>query len=225
MLRNVSYGTKCGLASHFMETFNYEQCNELIAVSHETYEKFCAFHKLLLKWQKRINLISSRAINEIWVRHIVDSAQLINYINDRHCAILDIGSGAGFPGLILSILGINNITLVESDNKKSIFLKEAIRLLNLSAQVINDRVENLKEKKYDIVTSRAVADLNKLIALSYPHLSESGYCLFPKGKNYIMELDEAKNLWDVSCETHPSITDSQGIILKIFSISKKTGVP
>ena len=208
-----------------MTIVDYKTFNDLIPVSYETYEKLCLFHEILVKWQKRINLISQNSIHEIWTRHILDSVQIKNHIGAFSCEILDIGSGAGFPGIILSIVGFENITLIESDTKKSIFLKEAIRVIGSKASVINDRVENLHDKKYDVITSRAVADLDQLIALSHPHLKENGYCLFPKGRNYTMELEKAKKHWDVSCEINPSIIDKQGVILKIFSISEKIGAP
>ena len=119
-------------------------------VPHETFEKLSAYVDLLLKWNSKINLISKNTVDEVWIRHILDSAQIIKYIEDKSYRVLDVGSGAGLPGIILSILGVENITLVDSDQRKCSFLLEAARLLNLKLKVINDRVENICDKEFDV---------------------------------------------------------------------------
>ena len=132
-------------------------------VSRETYEKLVIFYKTLIKWQKSINLISKSSIENIWVRHILDSAQLYRYTEKIDGNILDFGSGAGFPGLILAMMGHKNIHLVESDQKKCTFLREVAMLSETEVTIHNNRIENLKFFDVELITARALAQLNKLI--------------------------------------------------------------
>ena len=107
------------------------------------YEKLELFVTTLLKWNEKINLVAKATEEEIWNRHILDSAQLLKFIPDTKAKIVDLGSGAGFPGLVLAIMGYENVTLIESDNKKSVFLQEAARITGTKVQIINERIENV----------------------------------------------------------------------------------
>ena len=132
-------------------------------VSREAFEQIVEFEKLLLKWNKTINLISAKTSEDIMNRHILDSLQLLPLI-DLDAKIIDFGSGAGFPAIILSIAGIENITLIESDSRKTAFLLQASKLSNNNIRVINDRIENIDNLECDIVTSRAFAELNSIFS-------------------------------------------------------------
>ena len=125
------------------------------SVSCETEKKLLVYEEMLKKWQNKINLISNSTINEIWERHFFDSAQLIKFIPHGTIKLLDLGSGAGFPGIILSIMGVDEVLLVESDKRKAIFMSEVGRNLGLNIKIINERIENVAPFKVDIITARA----------------------------------------------------------------------
>ena len=168
-----------------------------VFVSRETYEKFCIFHKILIKWQKSINLISKNSIKNIWERHFLDSAQLFSFVKDIKGNIFDFGSGAGFPGLVLGNNGEKNIHLVESDHKKCVFLKEIAILTDVDITIHNCRIENLSYIDVDLITCRALAPLNKLIDYveifinkSTKENKKSPKILFLKGKNCRSEVSE-----------------------------------
>ena len=143
-------------------------------VSRETYKKFIIFYETLIKWQKSINLISKSSIENIWVRHFLDSAQLYTYTKKFNGNILDFGSGAGFPGLILAMMGHKNIHLVESDQKKCTFLREVAMLSETDVIIHNNRIEKLEFFYVDLITARALAPLNKLIDYAEAFSRKSG---------------------------------------------------
>ena len=132
----------------------YEKFSSHVFVSRETYEKLCAFEEILIKWQNSINLISRSTIKSIWSRHFLDSAQLYSFVRNVEGNIIDFGTGAGFPGMVLAIMGKKNIHLVESDHKKCVFLKEIAMLTETDITVHNCRIEDLS-----------------FIAVSYTHLT------------------------------------------------------
>ena len=194
-------------------------------VSRETFEKLCIFHRTLVKWQKSINLISKSSIKNIWERHFLDSAQLYKYVNHINGNILDFGSGAGFPGLVLAIMGKKNIHLVESDYKKCIFLKEIAMLTEINVTIHNCRIENLNFFNVDLVTCRALAPLDKLIDYvedfvkkSRIESQKSPKLLFLKGKNYKDEIIKVKKNTNYNFKEYTSITDKYGKILYIDEI-------
>ncbi len=190
-------------------------------VSDETIQKFSDYYGLLLKWQSKMNLIGNSE-SDIWNRHFLDSVQIINLLPKKDVRILDFGSGAGFPGMVLSILGYD-ITLVESDSKKSTFLSEIKRITKSDTKIFNGRIENFPKENFDIITSRACADLDKLLEYSHPSVSHGTECIFHKGKNYKKEISDAEKKWCFQFQITPSITDSDGAILKLSNITKRAG--
>ncbi len=203
-----------------MPDTSFELLNRYINVSRETFDRLSVYCELLLKWQSKINLISNDTIGNIWQRHILDSLQVVKYIPPNFRNIIDIGSGAGFPGMALAIYGIRNIHLIESDGKKTSFLKEAARITKTEITVYNDRAENAVIDNCDIILSRATSNLNQLLNLAYKNVSRETICLFHKGKNYSNELEEAKKYWSFDQEIFPSISDSGGVILKLSHIKR-----
>ena len=208
-----------------MKINSYEDFCSYQNVSRETYDKFCIYEKTLIKWQGSINLISKSTINDIWVRHFLDSAQLYPIIKDIEGNIFDFGSGAGFPGLILAIMGHKNITLVESDQKKCTFLREVARLSETDVSILHSRIENLEFRDVDLVVSRALAPLSKLISYveSFVIKSPSNKKVWPKmlflkGKSYKNEILELKRYKNLFFDEYPSLTDEQGKII-YFSVS------
>jgi len=196
--------------------------NDHVQVSRETFTRLSIYHDLLIKWQTKINLVSADSIADSWSRHFLDSLQLKNHLPKNEKAIIDIGSGAGFPGMVLSIAGVKNVHLVESDGKKISFLQEVARLTGSDAIIHHSRVEGIKIEKVGIIIARAVSDLDQLFAYVVPHVSHETICLFPKGKNYAKEIEDAKKEWSFDCEAIPSVTDNQGAILKISNLKRRT---
>ena len=149
------------------------------------------------------------------MRHFADSAQLYNYI-DANDDIADIGAGAGFPGMVLAIMGHKKITLIESDQRKCIFLKEVARQTDVDVEIINRRIEDV-DRKFDLVTARALADHDALLGFA-DHLSLNGKALFLKGQKADNEIASAEKNWQFDLETENSRTDDQASILKISNI-------
>ena len=198
-----------------------------IFVSRETFEKFCVFHNTLIKWQKSINLISNDSVKNIWERHFLDSAQLYTYLKGVRGNIFDFGSGAGFPGLVLAMMGKKNIHLVESDEKKCVFLREMAMLTNLEITIHNCRIESLCNIDADMIICRALAPLNKLIDYVEVFLNKSqnekkNYpkLLFLKGKNYRTEILELNKKKKINFKEYSSLTDKYGKILYISKVEK-----
>lgn len=190
-------------------------------VSRETLPLFERYIDLLKLWNRKTGLIQEHTFEEVWERHILDSLQLITYLPDPLTSILDIGSGGGFPGIVLAISGYINITLCESNMRKSVFLEEVIRQLGLQAQVKNVRAETIQEK-YQIVTSRACADLSTLLNLMKTVSRETtSKGVFLKGKTALKEIAEAKEKWAFQEEIYPSITEKEGKIIIIHNLTSK----
>ena len=197
----------------------YQLLNEQVNVSRETAKRLGLFAEFLKDKNQQINLISKNTVKDIYQRHILDSLQLVKYI-DLDKKILDIGTGAGFPGIVLTIAGAQNITLVESIRKKCNFLIEVKEGLKLNSIITNERIENIANLKSDIITARAVAPLTKLLALIYNQLKKDTECFFFKGKNYQEEILEAKKIWQFNYKSYKSLTSKEGVILKISNIWK-----
>ena len=182
-------------------------------VSRETEEKLEIYVNLLEKWQQRINLISSKTLPYVWQRHILDCAQLTAHLPVRSRRIMDIGSGAGLPGLILAILTECEVHLVESDTKKVAFMRTVMSKVDVNATIHHARIEELPFLNIDIITARALAPLSKLIQLTkiqdHPRLSY----LFLKGKGANEELTELPTSSTLTVISYPSITDQDSSII------------
>jgi 16S rRNA (guanine527-N7)-methyltransferase len=187
-------------------------------VSRETFSRLVTYVTHLQKWNKAINLIAPSTEEEIWHRHIFDSLQLGLYIPRDH-RILDFGSGGGLPGIVLACLGYQ-ITLIESDQRKAIFLRETLRLCDIpQANVIQERVEKLPPQTADTITARALAPLETLLEYAAPHLGINSQCLFPKGAQYSKELHQAKTKWQFECLLHSSLSDSNAVIIQLSHLT------
>ena len=180
----------------------------------EIFEKYI---ETLLKWQKSINLISPSTIPNVWERHFEDSLFLYDYIKDEQ-NIFDIGSGGGFPALVLSIAGIKNITIVESDKRKCLFLNEIKRIYNLDVKIINDRVENLTFDKNNCIIGRAFAPLDKFLNLCVNIINKDTKMFLLKGSNINNEITDAKKDWNFNYILNKK---PNGFIISISNICKK----
>jgi 16S rRNA (guanine527-N7)-methyltransferase len=187
-------------------------------VSRETSDQLETMVTLLERWQKAINLVGRATLQDIWARHVLDSAQLKPLIPAEARTLTDLGSGGGFPGLVVAALRPDlDITLVESDARKAAFLGEAARRMELSKppRIVVGRIEDVPAAKADVVTARALAPLNQLLDWADRHRTDTAICLFHKGKGWQGELTEAMKNWDIACQPLKSITDRDAVILRI----------
>lgn len=190
-------------------------------VSRETFSALEDFSKLLLKWNQRINLVSKKInAEELWCRHILDSAQIIKYIPENINRIVDFGSGAGFPGLVLAIIGGYAVTLIESDQRKCAFMQEVVARFKLKADIITSRIEEVSPIECDLITSRALASLNKLLEYSHPFLKKDNFMLFLKGQNVVEEIKEASIYWDFEYKISSDAFSKDGCVLRISNVRR-----
>jgi 16S rRNA (guanine527-N7)-methyltransferase len=200
-----------------------KQFQEAAGVSDEILQRLQAYADLLEKWQKKINLVGSNTISKLWNRHMLDSAQLFPLLPRPDCSVMDFGSGAGFPGLVLAIMGGPQVTMVESDGRKCAFLAEAMRITQTgpSARLENCRIEDLSSGQVDVVTSRALAPLGKLLVFAGPFLREDSICLFLKGKKADEELTQTEKNWKMQVIKVQSRSDPSGTILKLENVKRR----
>ncbi len=193
----------------------------MIRFSPEIYSRLLTYQTLLMKWQASINLVGSSTLGDSWNRHFIDSAQLAKYVAKENPVVVDIGSGGGFPGLVLAMMIDGEFHLIESDKKKCIFLSEVSRETKTKVIIHNDRIETSSIPNVDYITSRACADVSQLFSWSKKIVSHETKCLFLKGKNYIIETEDAKREWHFDVVTHPSITEKESAILELSNIRRR----
>lgn len=194
-------------------------------VSRETSERLRMFAELVGKWTKQINIIGSGTTDDIWDRHIVDSAQIFPLAPENFSHWVDLGSGAGFPGIVIAILAAQDnptaaVSLVESDQRKAVFLRTAARVLGLRVRILAERVENLPPLEADVISARALGALPMLLSLAHPHMTTGGVAIFPKGRRATEELAAAKVTWRFDHDGTPSMTDPDARILRIERIRR-----
>lgn len=184
-------------------------------VSRETQDRLAAYVALVEKWQRRVNLVSASTLPDIWSRHIWDSAQLAPLVPEGTRRILDVGSGAGFPGLVLAALCDAECHLVESDQKKAIFLQTVVRECGIPAVIHTARIESLPSLGAEIVTARALAPMDRLLDLLADQLSAGTRCLFLKGAQAEQELATLGTRPDLSWELTPSLTNPDAFVVDL----------
>ena len=194
-----------------------------VTVSRETLADLEAFAALVGKWTPKINLIARSTVDTIWERHVADSVQLYRFAPESFFKWVDIGSGGGFPGIVMAILGKArhpkaHFVLIESDQRKATFLRSAARTLSLPVDVLAQRAEKTAPLDADVVSARALAPLSGLLPLAQRHLSPEGVALFHKGRQAQQEVAEARKNWSFALEDHPSFTDPDARILAIQRI-------
>jgi len=194
-------------------------------VSRETEARLRAFTALVLKWTATINLIAVADHGQLWQRHVLDSAQLVLVAPARIVRWADLGSGGGFPGIVVAALLAEfnpgaRMSLVESDQRKATFLRQAARLLGLSLDVITARAETTAPLQADVLTARALAKLTDLMPLAERHLATGGTALFPKGRTSNNEIAAARAHWAFDLQQTPSMTDASATILGLQRITR-----
>jgi 16S rRNA (guanine527-N7)-methyltransferase len=195
-----------------------------LGVSRESWGRVEQFVALLLQWQERINLISPASILHLWERHVLDSLQLLPLLPSGMVTFADLGSGSGFPALPLAIATGHTVHLYESNLKKAAFLREALRITACKGQVHPERLTGkapaMGYPKVNLVTARALASLEELVALAHPFMENGAQALFLKGQDVDRELTEAQKYWRIQYTKHASLTDSLGVILAVQEVSR-----
>jgi len=194
----------------------------LTPVSRETATNLLAYVALLRRWQSTINLIAPSTLEHLWDRHIFDSAQLLPLLPESLSParpLIDLGSGAGFPGLVLAVLGVAPVHLVERDQRKAAFLREAIRVTGAAATVHAVDVSALRLPLAGAITARALAPLPELLRLAVPLLATEGVLIAPKGKEAQQELTAARAKWNMQAVCAVSLTDPRATILSLRALS------
>jgi 16S rRNA (guanine527-N7)-methyltransferase len=207
------------------ELFLEEMRDLRVDVSRETRDQLEALVYTLGRWQKAINLVGKGTLEDVWTRHILDSAQVLPLIPKDAETLLDLGSGGGFPGLVLAALRPNlHVTLIEADARKGAFLAEAGRRMSLKTKpkVIVSRIEAALPVSADVITARALAPLSRLLSWAAPHRSDTAICLFHKGKDWQVELTEAMKDWDIQSQPYSSVTDRDAVLLRIAQFRAKS---
>lgn len=211
--------------AHDEDGFGPEDAVRLTGVSRETLGRVHAYLGVLDAWRERINLIGPGEGRHLWRRHVLDSLQLVGQIPGDAIKIVDLGSGAGFPGLLIACAMAErdgaSVTLVEKSVRKSQFLQAAIAEVALPARVINVRIEEAPRERYDLLTARALAPLPKLLGYAHDWLKPSGKALLMKGKDTAAELAEARAAWTFEMSDRASLSSPEGRVLEISSISPR----
>jgi 16S rRNA (guanine527-N7)-methyltransferase len=199
------------------EPFGPEDFAAKAGVSCETLASLKAYVALLEEWNQRHNLVSRNSMADVWRRHVWDSAQLMPFMPAYTKTLADLGSGAGFPGLVLAELlrGRADVILYESTRKKAEFLEAAAQRMGLSVGIRNARIEAETHAPVDVVTARALAPLDKLLGYAQQMAGRHTICLFLKGQSLASELTEARKSWRMKALLHPSTTDISGVILEV----------
>jgi 16S rRNA (guanine527-N7)-methyltransferase len=194
---------------------------EIVPVSRETLARLEAYAELLTRWSARINLVGRDTLADLWRRHILDSAQLRPFVPGAAQSVIDLGSGAGLPGLILTILGVSGVELVEADSRKCAFLREAARVTDADVTIRPCRIAAVPRHRVDVVTARACAPLDRLLGLAEPFLGSNSECLFLKGERAEEELTLARKGWTMTASVHPSRTDPRGVVLRLQQVVRE----
>lgn len=189
-------------------------------VSRETWERLEVYANLLKKWNKRINLVSKSSIEHLWSRHIQDSLQLYDQVSHPVDHWVDLGSGGGFPGIPIAVCAAEKksplrVTLVESDTRKCAFLRSVLRETGVNATIENIRIEDLASLNADIVSARALAELETLLGFAHRHVAETGRALFLKGRTWQREVERAQRSWQFTYQVAKSTVDADAVVLSI----------
>jgi 16S rRNA (guanine527-N7)-methyltransferase len=197
-------------------------------VSRETWVRLETLITLLVKWQKTINLVAVKSLDEVWMRHVADGLQILDAAPKSALIFVDLGSGGGFPGLVLAAALAERpgakIHLIESDQRKCAFLRESVRAMGVPATVHNARIEDALAswtEGGDIVTARALAPMKKLLELAHPLLKAGTVGIFPKGQDVESELTEATKCWSFSIQLVPSRTESAARLAVVSGVTPR----
>lgn len=194
-------------------------------VSRETLAALHSFEALVQHWTPAVNLVSKASLAQLWSRHILDSAQIFKFCPPAATSWADLGSGGGFPGIVVAILARElaprlHVTLVDSDLRKATFLRQAAQTLDLDVTVVSQRIESVQDLRADVLSARALASLSRLLGLAERHLQPGGIAIFPKGARFAEEIAEARKSWAFDVDSRPSLLEAAAAILVIRNIHR-----
>jgi len=197
-----------------------------LEASPETAARLDALVATLTRWAPRINLVARSTLETVWTRHVEDSAQLLDLVPTTARRWVDLGAGAGFPGLVIAAIAAERapdltLTLVESDSRKAAFLGAAARQMAVDVTIRISRIEALTSDAFDVVSARALAPLPKLLEYAAPLLAPNGVAVFPKGEGWKGELTEASERWHMAADVRPSVTHRDAVILVLSEIARE----
>ena len=193
----------------------------LAGVSRETLARLEPYAELLRRWSGTINLVGRDTLDDLWRRHFLDSAQLREFVPPGAASLVDLGSGAGFPGLMLAILGVHGVELIEADSRKAAFLREAARVTETRIAIHPRRIEAVPAHPVDVVTARACAPLDRLLPLAERFITPTTRCLLLKGERVAQELTAARGAWTMDASCHRSCTDPRGVVLVLDRVARE----
>ena len=191
-------------------------------VSRETIARLEVYAAELVRWQETINLVGESTLASLWQRHMLDSTQLLRLLPDEPTPLVDLGSGAGFPGLVLAIAGVADVHLIEADGRKATFLNEVARLTETEITVHNQRIEHVSPLVAGVVTARALAPLPGLLAHAARFSGPSTIGLFHKGRDWRRELTLAREAWTMDMRCEPSTADPESVIMRVENLRPAT---
>jgi 16S rRNA (guanine527-N7)-methyltransferase len=206
---------------HVKQPLDPEALRAQLALDDGVMDRLARYLALLRQWQGRINLVGAATLADPWRRHILDSAQLWPLLPPGDPEIVDLGSGAGFPGLVLAILGAGRVMVVDSDQRKCVFLREAARVTGTRVIVRPARIETLAPCSADVITARAFRPLPQLLALGAPVLRPDGCFLLLKGAGVGDELTAAGRQWTMRIDSRPSLSDAAGVVLQLTQVEPR----
>lgn len=207
-----------------------DDLERVFSISRETVDRLKIYESALRKWQRAVNLVAPATLPDVWARHFADSLQIAELVPKSAKTLADLGSGAGFPGLVLAAhfadTGGPSVTLVESDQRKAAFLREAARAMEISVDILSTRIENNANlavlSGVNVVTARALAPLNRLLSLVAPFVTDETVSIFMKGRTAEAEIEEARQEWHFDVDERASITDEAAKIIVVRHIVSKS---
>lgn len=200
----------------------FTKLQSVFDVSRETQERFNIYFDLLKKWNRNTSLVQVKTLDDFWERHIKDSLQLARYVQKKETRIIDLGTGAGFPGMVLAISGYTNVTLCDSNTRKCVFLEEVSRETKTPVKILNSRVEAVEQEDYRYIISRACTALPTLLSFKEIVSRETtSVGLFHKGRSYESEIQMALEFWEFKWQVFPSLIEKDSVILKVWDSKKR----
>jgi 16S rRNA (guanine527-N7)-methyltransferase len=197
-----------------------EAFGEQLGVSRETLERLTIYLELLRRWQPAINLVGPATLVDPWRRHFLDCAQLIRHLPDAAADLVDLGSGAGFPGMVLALLGVRGVHLIEADRRKAEFVRAVARATGARVAIHAERIERMQAWPAGVITARALAPLPRLLELAQGFVTADSVCLLLKGRSAERELTEARGSWHMVAAMFPSLSEPNGIVVQLRGIRR-----
>lgn len=207
---------------HVKQSLSAEALSQIFPITPTQQHRLTILLETLTRWQPVVNLVGRSSLQDPWRRHVLDCGQLASFLPEAPCDVLDLGSGAGFPGLVIAVLAPRaRVILVESHGRKAAFLTAAAQAMGVQVDIRCERAESLQDIRVDVVTARAFAPLPVLLTYASKFLDPRGICLFLKGREVGNELTSAQRFWNMRFQTTPSLSSTDGVVLRIEELTSR----